>query len=135
MLEKTDVRTKITELQKSYEDLTACHNVIEQARLQLEALIPLAETADNYQKLKSEGEALQQNLAIAPAYFAQKKSELLVTEINNIEQQLAKKQQDKQQSDRQLEDLRQQETDLRIAISQDEVGRRLEEVTFSRHLS
>ena len=128
MLEKTNVRTKITELQKSYEDLTACHNVIEQARLQLEALIPLAATADNYQKLKSEGEVLQQNLAIAPAYFAQKKSELLVAEINNIEQQLTEKQQDKQQSDRQLEDLRQQAKDLEFDIKQDEVGRRLAEL-------
>lgn len=128
MLEKTDVRTKIAELQKSYQDLTTCHNVIEKARLQLEALIPLAETADNYQKLTGEVEALQANLEIAPAYFAQKKSELLVTEIKNIEQQLAIKQQDQQQSDRQLEGLRQQETDLRIAISQDEVGRRLEEL-------
>ena len=128
MLEKTDVGTKIEELQKSYEDLTACHQVIEQARLQLEALIPLAETADNYQQFKSEVEALQQNLAIAPAYFADRKFELLTAEINNIEQQLAKKQQDKQQSDRQLEDLDKQKTDLRIAISQDEVGRRLEEL-------
>ena len=34
MLEKTDVRTKITKLQKSYEDLTACHKVIEEARRQ-----------------------------------------------------------------------------------------------------
>ncbi len=128
MLEKTDVGSKIEELQKSYEDLTACYKVIEQTRLQLEALIPLAEEADNYQKLKSEVEALQQNLAIAPAYFAQRKFELLSTEINNIEQQLTKKQQDQQQSDRQLKNLRQQERDLDIAISQDEVGRRLEEL-------
>ena len=128
MLEKTDVRTKIEELQKSYEDLTACHSVIEQARLQLSDLIPLAEEADNYEQLKSEVEALQQNLAIAPAYFAQQKFELLTAKINNIEQQLAKKQQDRQQSDRQLKNLRHQERDLEIAIAQDEVGRRLEEL-------
>ena len=128
MLEKTDVRAKIEELQKSYEDLTVCHRVIEQARLQLEALIPLADTANNYQKLKSEVEALQANIAIAPAYFARKKFELLTAEIDYIKQQLAKKQQDKQQSERQLEDLRKREKDLEFDIRRDEVGRRLEQL-------
>lgn len=128
MLEKTDVQAKIQELQKNYEDLTVCHNVIEQARLQLEVLVPLNEEANNYEGLTKEVADLQHNLEIAPAYFASRKLTLLTAEITQIEQQLVQKQQDKDKSDRQLKDLRQQETDLKVAISQESVGRRLEEL-------
>ena len=128
MLEKTDVQAKIEELQKSYEDLTVCHNVIEQSRQQLEALIPITEEAESYERLTQEIVTLQQNLAIAPAYFAKEKFELLATEINNIEQQLSQKQLEQTTSDNQLASLRQQEIDLKIAISQDSIGRRLEEL-------
>ena len=128
MLEKTDVQAKIVELQKSYEDLTVCHNVIEQSRQQLEALIPLTEEAENYDRLTQEIVNAQQNLEIAPAYFAKQKFALLATEITTIEQQLAQKKLEQENSDRQLDNLRQQERDLAIAISQDSVGRRLEEL-------
>ncbi|MGK7893390.1 MAG: ATP-binding protein [Xenococcus sp. (in: cyanobacteria)] len=128
MLEEIDVQTKIKELQKSYENLTVCHNVIEQSRLQLEALIPLTEEAENYKRLTQEIVNSQQNLEIAPAYFAKHKFELLATEIAKIEQQLAQKKIEQENSDHQLNNLRQKEKDLDLAIRQDSVGIRLEEL-------
>ena len=128
MLEQTDVRAKIEELQESYENLTVCHNVIEQARQQLEALVPLSEEADNYDRLTREVATLQQNLSVAPAFFAKQKWELLTAEITKIEQLLDRKQQDKAKSDRQLEDLRNKETELNISIRQDDVGRQIDEL-------
>ncbi|WP_200892494.1 ATP-binding protein [Aliterella atlantica] len=41
MLEKTDVQTKIRELQESYENLTISHEAIQKARRQLGSLVPL----------------------------------------------------------------------------------------------
>ncbi|ELS05223.1 hypothetical protein Xen7305DRAFT_00049660 [Xenococcus sp. PCC 7305] len=128
MLEKTDVQAKIEELQKSYEDLTVCHNVIEQSRQQLETLIPLTEEDEKYNRLTQEIVNLQQNITVAPAYFAKEKFGLLTAEITKIEQQLAQRKLDQDNSEQQLDSLRQQEQDLKIAISQDSVGRRLEEL-------
>ncbi len=78
MLEKTDVQTKIRELQESYENLTVSHTAIQKARKQLQALLPLTEEAEKYEKLKNEVIALQQFQAVVPAFFASKKLNLLI---------------------------------------------------------
>jgi uncharacterized protein YPO0396 len=129
MLEKTDVQTKIRELQESYENLTVSHTAIQKARKQLEALLPLTDEAKNYTKLKQEVAALQQFQAVAPAFFASKKLDLLTLELQTIAQQLLQIQHQRADCDRTLADLRQQEQQLAIAISQDSIGQRLQELT------
>lgn len=86
MLEKTDVQTKIRELQESYENLTVSHTAIQKARKQLQALLPLTEEAEKYEKLKNEVIALQQFQAVVPAFFASKKVSLLIKELQAIDQ-------------------------------------------------
>ncbi|WP_193198995.1 ATP-binding protein [Nostoc sp. MG11] len=128
MLEKTDVKTKIQELQESYENLTVSHDAIQKARKQLEALIPLTEEAEKFTQLKQSIANLQQLQDVAPAYFAQRKFELLESELRTIEQKLTQAQHFLAESDRLLEDLRQQEQQLIVAINQDSIGQRLREL-------
>lgn len=129
MLEKTDVQIKIRELQESYENLTISHTAIQKARKQLEALRPLTDEAEKYEKLKSEVVALQNFQSDAPTFFASKKLHLLIKELQTIEQKLTQIQHQRAESDRQLVNLRQKEKDLDFAIKQDSVGQRLQELT------
>lgn len=128
MLEKTDVQTKIRELQESYENLTISHGAIQKARRQLEHLVPLTEEAEKYTNLKKEVVTLQQFQPIVPAFFASKKLNLLVQELQTIGQQLTKLQDELTQCDRLLTALRQQERQQEISISNDSVGQRLQEL-------
>ncbi|MCC5639150.1 hypothetical protein LC593_25645 [Nostoc sp. CHAB 5844] len=129
MLEKTDVQTKIRELQESYDNLTISHNAIQKARKQLEVLLPLTQQAENYAKLKNDIAISQKFQSFAPIFFASKKLNLLTQELQIIAQQLTQLQHQRSKSDDRLENLRQKEKDLDFAIKQDSVGRRLQELT------
>lgn len=129
MLEKTDVQTKIQELQESYENLTVSHDAIQKARKQSEALTPLMEEAEKYTQLKQDIETFQHLREVAPAYFARRKLELLEEEIRALEQELILARHRQAECDRLLADLRQNEQDLVSARNQDSIGQRLKELT------
>ncbi|MFB2894990.1 ATP-binding protein [Aerosakkonemataceae cyanobacterium BLCC-F50] len=129
MLEKTDVQTKIRELQESYENLTISHTAIQNARKQLEALLPLTKEAEKYRQLKDDVLSLQRDQSLAPIFFASKKLNLLSQQIQTNEQQITQLQHQRTEKDRQLNNLRQQEKDLEFTIKQDSVGQRLKELT------
>ncbi len=126
MLEKTDVQTKIRELQESYENLTIAHTAIQKARKQLEGLLPLNEEAQKYNKLKNDVATFQRFQHLSPAFFASRRLRLLAEELQTIEQKLAQINYQRNEIDRLLTTLRQQEKDLDFAIKQDTVGQRLQ---------
>ncbi len=125
MLEAEDMRPKIDGLQQGYENLTISHTAIKKAREQLEALMPLTKDADKYQKLEREVASLERAKVVAPAFFAARKLELLVDELRDIERELGRSQNAKDECDRLLSTQRQQEKDLEFAIQQDSIGQRL----------
>lgn len=129
MLEKTDVQTKIKELQESYENLTVSHAAIQKARKQLEALQPITNEAEKYTKSQKEVAALQNAQSIATAFFATKKLHLLTQELQTITYKLTQLQHQRSESDLRLDTLRQKEKDLDYSIKQDDVGRQLQELT------
>ena len=129
MLEKVDVQTKIRELQESYVNLTTSHTAIQNARKQLETLVPFATEAEKFKKLKSQVVTLARLEQIAPAFFAGQKLDLLTQALQEIEQKLTHAQHQRAEIDRQLGELRQQEKDLDFAIKQDTVGQRLQALT------
>ena len=135
MLEKTDVQTKIRELQESYENLTVSHTAIQKARKQLDALQPITDEAEKYTKFKNEVANLQKLLSFAPAFFATKKFNLLTQELQAIAQKLTQLQAQRNQSDLRLANLRQEEKTLDFTIKQDTVGQRLQELTRGIGLS
>ncbi len=129
MLEKTNVETKIRELQESYENLTVSHTAIQKAQKQLDALQPITDEAEKYTKLKNEVANLQKLISVAPAFFATKKFNLLTKELGAIAQNLTQLQSQRNQSDLRLANLRQEEKTLDFTIKQDSVGQRLQELT------
>ena len=126
MLEKADEQTKIRELQESYENLTVSHTAIQNARKQLETLVPLAAEAEKYKTLNSNVATLERLQRIAPAFFAGRKLDLLTQTLQDIDQKLTQAQHQRAEIDRSLGELRQQEKDLDFAIKQDTVGQRLQ---------
>lgn len=129
MLEKADVQTKICELQESYDNLTISYTVIQNARKQLEALLPLTAEAEKYTKLKKEVAKYQESKDVAPAFFASKKLDLLTQELQKIEQDLTRLRHQRVESDRRLSELRDQDKQLYSAIDKDSDGQRLQELT------
>lgn len=128
MLEASDVRTKIEDLQENYENLMVSHAEIEKAQNQLEALIPLGEDAEKWNQIKKDITERENLLSIAPTYFAREKKNLLIEELKLIEQSLAKIKERGAEINKNLENLDRQKIDLNNAISQDNAGRRLEEI-------
>ncbi|MFN5856748.1 MAG: ATP-binding protein [Pseudanabaenaceae cyanobacterium] len=135
MLEKTDVQTKIRELQESYENLTVCHTAIQKAQKQLDALQPITDEAEKYTKLKNEVANLQKLLSVVPAFFATKKFNLLIQALQVIAQDLTKLQAQRSERELYLKNLRHKEKDLDFAIKQDIAGQRLQELTREIGLS
>jgi uncharacterized protein YPO0396 len=135
MLEKTDVQAKINDLQESYDNLTVCHTAIQKARKQLEALLPLATEAEKHTNLKNEVADTQKIQVILPSFFASKKLNLLVQELQEIGQQLAQSQDRRNEIDRRLENLRAEEKELDFAIKQDSIGQRLQQLVRDIELS
>ncbi len=125
MLEAEDMRPKIEGLQQGYENLTISHTAIKKAREQLEALMPLTKDAEKYQKLAREVGSLERAKVVAPAFFAAQKLALLADELREIERDLGRSQNAKEECDRLLKTQRQQEKDLEFAIQQDSIGQRL----------
>ncbi len=128
MLEKADMQTKIRELQESYENLTVSHEAILKARKQLASLEPLTEDAKRYEDITKKIHDMKVLNALAPAFFAWKKLDLLKQELQNLGQELTQLREEEAAQKQRLEDLRNKANSLEFAIKQDTVGQRLQEL-------
>lgn len=138
MLEKTDAQEKIGQLQEHYENLMLAYQAMQKAEQQLALLRPLAEEARKYETAQAEIDVLRGCQAAIPVYFAGKKWQLLQTAIAAAQSDHETVQAGLNQLDEQIAHLRRQDTDLQIAISNDETGRRLreltQEITYTRQI-
>lgn len=128
MLEKTDVKATIAGLQESYEHLTVCYTAIQQAREQLEALLPLSEEHQKYQNLTTKITKLTDLQAILPLFFAQEKFTLLEQALEVVARKLSELQDRQADCDRRVGTLREDAKNLEFAIKNDQVGRQLQEL-------
>src|SRR5690606_26974692 len=128
MLEKTDAQEKIDQLQEHYENLMLAYRAMQKAEHQLALLRPLADEARKYEAAQAEIDVLRGCQEAIPIYFAGKKWQLLKTALAEAQHDYDTAQAQLSQLDEQLTRLRQQDTDLQIAISSDETGRRLREL-------
>ncbi|MCP4415109.1 MAG: hypothetical protein GY805_00705 [Chloroflexi bacterium] len=128
MLEKTDAQEKIGQLQEHYENLMLAYRAMQKAEHQLALLRPLTAEARKYEAAQTEIDVLRGCQEAIPIYFAGRKWKLLQTAVSSAQQDLAAAQAQFNQLDEQLSRLRQQDTDLQIAISNDETGQRLREL-------
>jgi len=128
MLEKTDAQEKIGQLQEYYENLMLAYQAMKKAEHQLALLRPLAEEARKYETTQMEIDLLHGCQDAIPVYFAGKKWQLLKSAITEAQRDYAAAQSKLGQTDEQLSHLREQNTALQIAISNDETGRRLRDL-------
>lgn len=128
MLVKVDVQSMIKDLEKVYNDLTIAYGAIKKAKDQLELLNPLEEKANELAKLEPDIQEMQELIKIAPAYFASLKVQLLQQKIETINLQLTESHTILANLGDEIETLEKTKQDLNIALSQNSVTVRLNEL-------
>lgn len=138
MLESTDAREKVAQLQSHYENLFVAYQAIEKAEKQLAILRPLVAEARKYEKAYAELQQLEGCEQAIPVYFAGRKLQLLQQAIAENKQQTQQLQNQTSALAQQIDALRQQEVALNIAIENDEIGRQINDLEqqrkFARHI-
>lgn len=128
MLEKSDVKDRIEELKRNFENLTKAHEAVLKAKKQLQYLQPLAAEAEEFEGISREVMELQKCIEAIPVCFAVEKTGLLKSEIERLagEHDMVKNKIDELAKD--LEELRRKERELNSAIDNNAEGRRLNEI-------
>ena len=128
MLEKQDVKEKIEEIKKNYENLTKSHEAVQRAKRQLEQLTPIDVEIGAYQTIFDKNAEWKKSIDFLPVFFADKKSSILDKEIQyqisvreQTEHEISKRAQE-------LETLRDQEKEILISIDQNKEGQRLNQL-------
>lgn len=128
MLEKTDAQKRIMELRDNFENLTRAHAAIELAERQLAVLEPLMNEAGEYEKLQMRIAEAEQCAQVVPVYIATRKDALLETAIADAQRQQADAQGQLDALNQRLEHLEQQKIDLNVAIQNDRLGQRIQQI-------
>lgn len=81
MLEKAEVKEKIDELKRNYDNLTKSYQAIQTAKHQLSQLKPLVALADQFVGVENTIRNLEACLQALPVFFDREKASLLIAEI------------------------------------------------------
>ncbi len=127
MLEKTDVKARIDELKKRFDDLNKAHQAVVTAREQIDILRPLVENAVQYGQLEKNIKEIDRIMALIPGWFAERKAELLENELRECEHLLLQAENQLQLVEKSLQQLKSRELQIRQDIH-DNGGKRLEEI-------
>lgn len=117
MLERTDVKEQISALLKRFDDLKKAHEAVVHAREQYQILKPLTEASVEYGSISRDIENIEAMLEIAPAWFAERKSELLHKAIAQAENDLEHMTQQQQIIGNELADLESRKQSILIDIA------------------
>jgi uncharacterized protein YPO0396 len=128
MLEKTDAQRRITELRDNFENLTRAHAAIELAERQLSVLEPLMNEAGEYEKLQTRIAEAEQCAQVVPVYIAARKNTLLEAAMADAHRQQADAQGQREALNQRLDHLEQQKIDLNVAIQNDQLGQRIQQI-------
>jgi uncharacterized protein YPO0396 len=128
MLQKTDADKRIADLRENFENLTRAHAAIELAEEQLFILEPLMNDAREYEKLQERIAWAEQCAQVVRVYIADRKQKLLEAALVDIRQQRQAAQEKRDTLKQRIEDLEGQSVSLKVAIQNDEAGKRLTEI-------
>ena len=131
MLGAGDIQEHIKNLRQNYQDLTRAHAAIVKAKAQLELLTPLHEDGLSYRKLEQAVQGLRNAERLVPAYFAQQESRLLEPDIEQKRALLKRTTQLLEENVKRLDALDEERRRVDVAVANDEVSRRLEELERS----
>jgi uncharacterized protein YPO0396 len=128
MLDEHNMEETFDQLKKEYADIAETQQTLEKVTRQEQMLMPLLDK--NTERIRYHSEVLQwESLqkAIEP-WFARQHVGLLETAIAETERRLEKNRQDLAQTDDELTSLRNQETNIKISISNNKEGQRLQQL-------
>ncbi|MES2733335.1 MAG: ATP-binding protein [Bacteroidota bacterium] len=128
MLEKAEVKEKIDELKRNYDNLTKSYLAIQTAKNQLNQLKPLVTIADQFVKVENTIRDLDACLQALPAYFDQEKASLLMFEITLQKQELANIATQLTTLAEDIDKQRQKEFELKNDIENNAKGKELERI-------
>ena len=128
MLEETNVDEEFKKLREHYDNLLSVHNTIEKAREQLRVLEPITADGAAYLRAGAAVREVEEILELVPAYFAEKKIELLDEASRKKGEKLARVESGIQELRADMANLERQRTDLEIAISKDETGEQIRNI-------
>lgn len=114
MLEPFDSADWTKRLVEHFEDLTRAHEAVRKAREQLSELSPLLAECEIYDRHTAEIRSLRDQRDALPFYFAERKSQLLRAQIAELTGDIEVKKGQLEATKLQLDDLRQQETQLNL---------------------
>jgi uncharacterized protein YPO0396 len=128
MIEKSDVKDKIEELKRNYENLTRLHEAVLKAKKQLAELQPLIKDAEAFESVNNEIKEMQDCLDALPAFFAVQKAELLQALIKEQNEQMMIVANTLEQLLADLKKLHERELDINAAIKGSKEGQRIDEI-------
>lgn len=132
MLEKTDAQGRIDLLREHYKNLTSAHDAIAKAEQQLVRLRLLLGEAEQHAQLQARIVEAERCAEQVPRFFARRKLDLLERAIAVARADLAEHASHRMVLQTQLASQRQQERDLYAAITNDQLGQRLESLKQER---
>lgn len=128
MLEKQDIKEKIEEIKKNYENLTKSHEAVQRAKQQLELLTPINVKIGEYQTIFDQNAQWKKSIDFLPIFFADKKSTILDKEIQYQATVREQTEHEISKLDQDLENLRDQEKEIIRSIDQNKEGQRLNQL-------
>jgi uncharacterized protein YPO0396 len=128
MLEKQDVKEKIDEIKRNYDNLTKSHAAVQRAKKQLEQLVPLDKEIRSYQEIIERNNKIRNCIEYLQVFFAERKYTLLEEDIQK--QSLKKERLVQKISDisTDLDNLREQEKNTFLAINENKEGRMISQL-------
>lgn len=127
MLEKNEMKGRITDLRRNFDNLNQAHESVLKAKARVEQLIPLIRDCKRNTKQAEENKLLSHGRDNLYSYFHNHRIILLEQRLEKLLLEIEKLSQRLHSTREQLEQLRLRESDLRMAID-DHGGRRLEEL-------
>jgi uncharacterized protein YPO0396 len=126
MLEKTDAQARIDQLREHYQNLTSAHDAIARAEQQLARLRPLVAEAEQHRLLQVRIAEADHCALLVPRYFAGRKLALLERAIATAQHDLVQHSAARMAAEERIAVMRRQGLDLYAAITNDQIGQRIE---------
>lgn len=126
MLEKTDAQARIKQLRDNFENLTHAHDAIQAAERQLAILEPLMQDTQKYEEQQRRIDEANHSAELLNVYTAGRRKALLTESVTRMQQRLVECQPQSERLQEEVEALHRREIDLRVAISNDNVGQQIE---------
>jgi uncharacterized protein YPO0396 len=122
MLEPLNVRDRIDNLYRNYQNLNELHGYIQRDQHALEYLVPLNELSSKRDTARRDQEIARRCAEIVPAYSAYLKGQLLDEQIQNLQSDLQRLRNELDAAKTQRATKQTERDDLRLSIASDNVG-------------